>query len=154
VKNNMREDFETEDYEVGYRKPPKSGQFPKGISGNPSGRPKKASDFEAKVLRELNSPLTINENGKRKVIRKDEGIAKQMVNKALSGHVPALRWVELWRRQALEKAAEEQRLAMREPDDLTTAELKAIIRAIEKEEGKRKERERAKKRPPDGLDAL
>lgn len=28
------------DYEIGYKKPPKSGQFRKGQSGNPSGRPK------------------------------------------------------------------------------------------------------------------
>lgn len=28
------------DYEVGYGRPPKSGQFRKGKSGNPKGRPK------------------------------------------------------------------------------------------------------------------
>ncbi|NJL50895.1 MAG: hypothetical protein HC909_04470, partial [Blastochloris sp.] len=30
------------DYEVGYGKPPLSGRFVKGVSGNPRGRPKKA----------------------------------------------------------------------------------------------------------------
>ena len=30
-----------DEYEVGYKKPPKSGQFQPGKSGNPKGRPKK-----------------------------------------------------------------------------------------------------------------
>ncbi len=99
----MRDDREKDDYEVGYGKPPKSGQFTKGVSGNPSGRRKKPSDFEAKFLLELSSPLAINENGKRKIITKDEGIGKQLINKALSGHVPSIRVADNWRRQALER---------------------------------------------------
>jgi hypothetical protein len=124
----MSNDRKTEDYEVGYGKPPESGQFKKGVSGNPSGRPKKASDFEAKLLRELNSPLVITEHGKRKVITKDEGIVKQVVNKALTAHVPTLRLLDNLRRQALEKDAEQRRLANRTIDELTDEELTAIIR--------------------------
>ena len=124
---NMSDDEQIEDYEVGYGKPPKTGRFKKGVSGNPSGRPKKPSDFEAKLLRELNSPLTISENGKRKVITKDEGIAKQVVNKALSGHVPSMRLVDNWRRQAVEKAEEQQRNSPLNPElnvvDLSDQEI-------------------------------
>ena len=36
----MSERKDSSDYEVGYGKPPKDGQFKKGVSGNPSGRPK------------------------------------------------------------------------------------------------------------------
>lgn len=129
----MSDKFETQDYEIGYSRPPERGQFRKGISGNPSGRPKKASDFEAKLLRELNSPLVITEHGKRKVITKDEGIVKQVVNRALSAHVPTLRLLHDLRRQALEKAAEQQRKSPLNPDlapdDLTDEELIAIIKA-------------------------
>ena len=124
----MRNHRKTEDYEVGYGKSPESGKFKKGVSGNPSGRPKKDSDFEAKLLRELSSPLVITERGKRKVITKIEGIVKQVVNKALGGHVPTLRLLDNLRRQALEKAAEQQRLKYRTADDLTTEELIAIAR--------------------------
>jgi len=53
----------TDDYEVGYGKPPKKSQFPKGTSGNPTGRPKKARDLGATLLREANSPITIVESG-------------------------------------------------------------------------------------------
>ena len=80
-----------------------------------------------------NSPLTINENGKRKIITKDEGIAKQVVNKALGGHVQSMRLVDNWRRQALEKAAEEQQRAQymtnRTVKELTDEELTLLIRA-------------------------
>jgi hypothetical protein len=137
MKDDVRDDGEWDDYEVGYGRPPKNGQFKKGISGNPFGRPKRASNFEAIVLRELNSHLTINENGKRKVITKDEGIVKQLVNKALKGHVPSMRQADNWRRQALEKAAEEERLANRSVKEFSTAELTAILRAeLRKNSGK------------------
>lgn len=82
----MRKRGDTEDYEVGYGRPPKGGQFTKGASGNPSRRPKKPSDFGSKLRRELNSKLIVKENGKRKVITKSEGVIKQLLNKCLSGH--------------------------------------------------------------------
>jgi hypothetical protein len=128
VNENMRDDFETEDYEVGYKKPPESGQFKKGVSGNPSGRPKKPPAIGSEVMRELDSPLMINENGKRKVIKKREGVAKQLVNKSLSGHLPSTRMVLALQQQELEKAAEQQRLAYRTVDDLTDEELMEIAR--------------------------
>jgi hypothetical protein len=128
VDENMRDDFETEDYEVGYKKPPESGQFKKGVSGNPSGRPKKPPEIGSEVMRELESPLMINENGKRKVIKKREGVAKQLVNKSLSGHLPSTRMVLALQQQELEKAAEQQRLAYRTVDDLTDEELMEIAR--------------------------
>jgi hypothetical protein len=132
VKENMQDDRETGDYEVGDGRPPKSGQFKKGVSGNPSGRGK-PSDFDAKLLRELNSPLMINENGQRRVITKHEGIAKQAVNKALSGHVQSMRLVDNWRRYAVEKAAEErqraQYMANQTVKNYSDEELESIIKS-------------------------
>jgi hypothetical protein len=120
------------DYEVGYKKPPKSGQFQKGITGNPMGRPKKASDIGSKLIQELNSELIINENGKRKIIKKHDGVTKQLVNKALSGNLQATRLVIALYQQALERAAEQQQLAAQKADrpleELSDEELTAIIR--------------------------
>ena len=69
VKENMSNGDKPEDDKVGYGKPPKSGQFKKGISGNPSGRPKKPSDFASELRKELQSKVTINENGQKKLSR-------------------------------------------------------------------------------------
>ncbi len=110
----MNDDREIEDYEVGYRKPPKSGQFKKGKSGNPSGRRKKPSDFGSKLRRELDSKLIVNENGKRKVITKSEGVLKQLLNKSLGGHDSSIRLLFSLQQQELEKAAE---LEQKSPDN-------------------------------------
>lgn len=107
---------ELEDYEIGYGKPPKSGQFKKGILGNPSGRPKKQSDFASELARELNSKLVINENGQRKVIKKSEAVAKQLVNKAVSGNLPAVRLVISVDRETQERAAEQHQNSPDTPD--------------------------------------
>src|ERR1700677_708497 len=74
AKGIMSKRKEPGSYEVGYGKPPEDRQFKKGISGNPSGRPKKASDLESELIQELGSKVIMNENGKRKIIKKSEGL--------------------------------------------------------------------------------
>ena len=74
-----------DNYEVGYKKPPKETQFKKGQSGNPSGRKKKPipkSLHEAIVL-ELADVVTIRENGKTVKILKYELLAKAIINDAI-----------------------------------------------------------------------
>jgi hypothetical protein len=79
------------------------------------------------LRRELDSKLIINENGKRKVITKSEGVVKQLLNKSLSGHHPSTRLLIPLYQQELEKAAEQERIYQnnlnRKADDLTDAEL-------------------------------
>ena len=123
-------------YEVGYGKPPEDRQFKKGVSGNPSGRPKKASDLDSEIIQELNSTVIMNENGKRKIIKKSEGMVRQLVNKALSGNLQAVRLVLNLSVQAQERAAEQQRGLPNDPDaeslkleSLTDQELEAMLRA-------------------------
>ena len=129
----MRFHRQTEDYEVGYGKPPKSGQFKKGMSGNPLGRPKKAADFGPQLLRELNSKPIINESGKRRTITKLEGLVKQVVNKGLSGSLPATRLAIASSQQELERLAEEQQRVLhkanRPVEELSLKELDSLIRA-------------------------
>ena len=79
----------SENYEVGYGKPPKRTQFQKGWSGNPNGRPKGALNFTTVFLRTLREKVSTTENGKKKIITKLEASLKQLVNKAASGDLRA-----------------------------------------------------------------
>lgn len=78
------------EYEVGYRRPPKENQFKKGESGNPNGRPKGSRGLAKVVMEELKAKITVNENGRSKKLKKVEAIAKQMVNKAMTGDPKAI----------------------------------------------------------------
>ena len=78
-------------YEVGFGKPPAGTRFQKGRSGNPKGRPKGTLNMATVLARTLRERVIINENGQRKVITKLEAAVKQLVNKAASGDLRALR---------------------------------------------------------------
>jgi hypothetical protein len=130
----MNEYMQTDNYAVGYGKPPKNSQFKKGVSGNPSGRRKKPSDLASGLLRELDSKVIINENGRRTSIKKSEGLIKQLVTKALSGNLQALRLLITLLLQFQERAAEQQQNSPKPRDyasltvrDLTDEELDELI---------------------------
>ena len=78
------------DYVVGYRKPPLHTRFKKGESGNVRGRPKGARNLAGVLERVLNAPVTINENGQRKTITKFEAVIKLLVNQTLKPDLRAL----------------------------------------------------------------
>lgn len=74
-----------DDYEVGYRKPPKATQFKGGQSGNPKGRPRKPRDITALINQELDATIQITENGVRKTLPVRQVFVKGLINKALKG---------------------------------------------------------------------
>jgi len=78
------------DYEIGYGKPPVATRFQRGRSGNPQGRAKGSRNLAQLIERELDQPLTITENGRRRSITKREAVAKQLVNKAVAGDPKAM----------------------------------------------------------------
>lgn len=78
------------DYELGYMKPPKSGQFQPGQSGNPKGRPS-GSKNTYKLLDDIvNEKVQITKNGKPVRISKKQAMLLQAVNKAVQGDLKAL----------------------------------------------------------------
>lgn len=149
----MSKDNTSDDYEVGYKKPPKSNRFQRGASGNPKGRPKKARDFDTELLREANSLITANEGGERKRISKLQGVVIQLTNKAMTGNVQALRIYLGLIQRALEKAAQE---AGSQPSDswkeddainLTDEQLLWVARGgLEKMKQKGKKRHASKRK--------
>src|SRR5712691_1957724 len=77
-------------YETGYRRPPKSGHFKKGQSGNPKGRPKGSGNFLTLLEHELGHSIVVNENGKKKTITRMQAMVKRIVAGALQGDLKAL----------------------------------------------------------------
>jgi hypothetical protein len=73
------------EYEIGYRKPPRSTRFKPGQSGNPKGRPRGAKNLLTLIDEELSSKVAVTEGGKRSVLPKRAVIAKQLVKKAAEG---------------------------------------------------------------------
>jgi hypothetical protein len=76
---------------VGYGTPPENTRFKKGTSGNPAGRRKGSLNVATVFLKALNEKVVISENGQRKTVTKLEAALKQLVNKAASGELRALR---------------------------------------------------------------
>jgi Family of unknown function (DUF5681) len=79
------------DYEVGFAKPPEASRFPKGVSGNPRGRPKGALNFKTLLRQTLSEKVVITENGKRKIASKFEAVIWKLVSKAMKGDMVAVR---------------------------------------------------------------
>jgi Family of unknown function (DUF5681) len=77
------------EYKVGYRKPPKSGQFRRGKSGNPKGRPRGSLKLATDLAAELNEQITVREDGKPRRVSKQRALIKSLMAKALQGDVRA-----------------------------------------------------------------
>jgi Family of unknown function (DUF5681) len=78
-------------YEVGYGKPPQSGRFAKGKSGNPKGRPKGSKNLASIVLRECRQPVRITGPHGTRTVTKLEATVMQLGNKAAQGEPRATR---------------------------------------------------------------
>ncbi len=73
------------DYTVGYGKPPEHTRFQKGRSGNPAGRPKGRRNKGSVVREVIERKVTIRENGKARKVPVFEALVESMVAKALKG---------------------------------------------------------------------
>lgn len=101
-------------YEVGKGKPPKQHRWGKGQSGNPGGRKKKKQARTAMELldQELQSIISIRENGKTVKVTKLEAVIKTMVTGALNKdpkHMAALQKAfkpleEYWTKNGLDRS--------------------------------------------------
>jgi hypothetical protein len=81
----------TDEYEVGYAKPPRHAGFQKGRSGNPKGRPKGSKNFATLLAEALDEKVSLTEDGRRRRITKRELVIKQLVNKSASADLRAIK---------------------------------------------------------------
>ena len=99
-------------YEVGYKKPPRSSRFQKGVSGNPKGRPKDSKNLSSIMEKLLDQPVAIVIDGVKKEVSGREAIATRIFQKALSGDA-----------KSIEILRETDRTLMQEMINLQEAEL-------------------------------
>src|SRR5437870_10721126 len=78
-----------QEYEVGYRKPPKTTRFEAGKSGNPKGRPKGSTNLATDLSAELNEQITVREGGQARRLTKQRALIKSLTARALQGDVRA-----------------------------------------------------------------
>lgn len=97
----------TNEYVVGYKKPPKQTQFKKGQSGNPRGRSKQRPNIQTLLSEELGRQLSFNENGRIARDSKLRLMVKQAINKAVAGDFRAL--MHLGKLQTWLQAVDSQR---------------------------------------------
>ena len=82
------------EYEIGYKKPPVATRFPKGVSGNPSGKPKKVPQMvdPGLILESIdNEEIVVIDNGKRMRMTKAEIEFRQSFAKAIRGDLGTAR---------------------------------------------------------------
>ncbi len=88
--DDLPEGRDGDDYEVGYRKPPKQTRFKKGQSGNPKGRPKGLKNLATDLREELSESIPVRENGRVKRMSKQRALIKALVTKGLNADPRAM----------------------------------------------------------------
>ena len=115
-----------DDEQIGYGKPPKSGQFKPGQSGNPKGRPKGRKGVNTIIDDVFRKKVSLREGGKVKKISQVEALFRRVMNEALKG-APKATDQALKLLQMMNNMREQSAFG----DDGTTPDLGADLEAIE-----------------------
>lgn len=77
---------DSDDYEVGYKKPPVHTRFQRGNSGNGKGRKKGRRNLKSDLLDELAERINLNEGDRKIRISKQRALVKALVVKGIKGN--------------------------------------------------------------------
>lgn len=75
----------SDDYSVGYGRPPRETRFKRGTSGNPAGRPKQLPSLKMEIKNELAELVLTREAGQEVAVTKLKLVAKTIVAAAIGG---------------------------------------------------------------------
>ena len=123
---------------IGYRKPPKHGQYKKGQSGNPGGHKKGGRNFKTVFEEVMESGVELSEKGRKREVRLVEALILQFAQCGLKGDWKAIdSLLERYERYLGDRAQPAANLA--EEDDRMLDELLArLARAVKVPEGSEK----------------
>jgi hypothetical protein len=76
---------------AGYKRPPKSGQFKKGQSGNPGGRPKRSGPLDIDFDQHLGEVFDVKVNGREQKMSAKEIELSRVLMKAMDKNKPDLK---------------------------------------------------------------
>ncbi len=109
----------TGDYEIGYGKPPKATQWPKGQSGNPSGKRKKEQSLAEMIAKLADEEIVVQRNGVACSMTQKEAMLRSVFAKAMKGDLPSAKFIsEHWETDSM--------AALVEDDVMTEAELSVM----------------------------
>ncbi len=116
------------DYEVGYGRPPKEGQFVKGQSGNPKGRPTGSKNTATMFNEIARESITVTENGRTRTMTRLQAVLHRTMNLALSGDHRAMR--DIVRLSGLYEEAESSDNASSIPHEREAAVFQSVLRRM------------------------
>ena len=76
----------SDDYDVGYGKPPRHAQFKPGQTGNPQGRPNGSKNLKTDLLEELSEMMKVTEGGRERHLSKQRALIKAQVARGIKGN--------------------------------------------------------------------
>lgn len=77
------------DYDVGYKKPPRESRFKPGQSGNPKGRPAGEQNIATLLKKAAAKKKVVIENGVKKLMSMKEIMVSNLMSKAAKGDLKA-----------------------------------------------------------------
>ena len=79
----------SDQYKVGYGKPPRHTRFRPGESGNPKGRPKGTKNLKTDLIEELSEKVVVKEGDQARKVSKQRAFVKTLVARTLKGDARA-----------------------------------------------------------------
>jgi hypothetical protein len=120
----------TGSYSVGYAKPPKSGQFAPGQSGNTKGRPAGRLSLNALLLEEIARIVKVKVGEEVVHMDKERALLRMLIDAAIMGDIAAARLVLALR----DRAQADMDVAPDSEPPLTADEL-AVLKMMTKPSG-------------------